>query len=337
MSADARKNYFRHMPTDHRGIWEDAGIRFGGFGHHFPAEEIHNPSPKDATTNAVEDRVIGGIGVHTRYRASDEETPALMAAEASRHALRNAGCAPDDVDVVIVSHWTDRNFVDEIGALTAAELGMKGTMAFDVAGSCAGFVQAVHTAAAFLAAPTGYRRALVASTERVTRRVRPGSKGAMLVSDGAGAVVLEAQPGAEPGLIDSVFHTDGALSHMSAAVGGQGGWVKSHPDLNHVALDHIRSAVEELLDRNKLTIDDIDWLIPHSGTEPLAKGIQNSLGADPRRVRTNLAFRGNVSSASIPTTASELREQGVVKPGDLVLSPSIGGGVWCWGSLLYRI
>lgn len=52
---------------------------------------------------------------------------------------------------------------------------------------------------------------------------------------------------------------------------------------------------------------------------------------------TNLAFRGNVSSASIPTTVSELRERGVVKPGDLVLSPSIGGGVWCWGSLLYRI
>ncbi|MCX4554912.1 ketoacyl-ACP synthase III [Streptomyces umbrinus] len=324
------------MTTGHHGIWEEAGIRFTGFGHYFPVEEIRNHGSEQATTSVVEDRVIGGVGVHTRYRAGDDETPVFMAAQAARQALADAGTSADDIDLVIVSHWTDRNYVDEVGALTAAELGMKGSMAFEVAGSCAGFIQAVHTAAAFLTSPTGYRKALVAATERVTRRVRPGSKGAMLVSDGAGAVVLESSPGAEPGLIDSVFHTDGSLAHMSVA-GGEQGWVRSHPDLNEVALGHIRDAVEEVLERNKLTLADIDWLIPHSGTEPLARGIQHKLGADPERVLTNLAFRGNVSSASIPTTVSELRERGVVKPGDLVLSPSIGGGVWCWGSLLYRI
>ncbi len=336
MQPNAGATSFSSMTTGQHGIWEDAGIRFTGFGHYFGSEEIHNQGVEDATTSHVEDRVIGGVGVHTHYRATDEETPVFMAAQASRQALEQAGVDADDIDVVIVSHWTDRNYVHEVGALTAAELGMKGSMAFEVCGSCAGFIQAVHTAASFLTSPTGYRKALVATTERVTRRVRPGSKGSMLVSDGAGACVLEATPGASPGLIDSVFHTDGSLAAMSAASGDKG-WVKSHPDLNDVALAHIGATVEEILGRNKLTISDIDWLIPHSGTEPLAKGIQHDLGADPARVLTNLAFRGNVSSASIPTTVSELRERGVVKPGDLVLSPSIGGGVWCWGSLLYRI
>ncbi|MEU3855116.1 ketoacyl-ACP synthase III [Streptomyces sp. NPDC029554] len=324
------------MNSEHHGIWSDAGIRFTGFGHYFGSEEISNESVDKATTSVVEDRVIGGVGVRTRYRAGDHETPVFMAAQASRQALDRAGVDAGDIDLVVVSHWTDRDYVHEVGALTAAELGMKGPMAFEIAGSCAGFIQAVHTAAAFLTSPIGYRKALVATTERVTRRVRPGSKGAMLVSDGAGACVLEATPGGPSGLIDSVFHTDGALAHMSAA-GGEHGWVRSHPDLNDVALSHVREAVEDLLTRNKLTMADIDWLIPHSGTEPLAKGIQHHLGADPARVLTNLSFRGNVSSASIPTTVSELLERGVVKRGDLVLSPSIGGGVWCWGGLLYRI
>lgn len=336
MPQNSDATSFSPMDTGHQGLWEGSGIRFTGYGHYFGSEEIHNESVENATTNAVEDRVIGGVGVRTRYRATDEETPVLMATRASRQALERAGVDASDIDLVVVSHWTDRNYVDEVGALTAAALGIKGPMAFEIAGSCAGYIQAVHTAAALLTSPAGYRRALVATTERVTRRVRPGSKGAMLVSDGAGACVLEANPGGASGLIDSVFHTDGSLAHMSVA-GGEQGWVRSHPDLNDVALAHVRDAVEDLLARNKLTVDDIDWLIPHSGTEPLAKGIQHHLGADPGRVLTNLSFRGNVSSASIPTTVSELLERGVVAPGDLVLSPSIGGGVWCWGGLLYRI
>ncbi|MEC4019145.1 3-oxoacyl-ACP synthase III family protein [Streptomyces sp. H27-D2] len=324
------------MTNGHSGIWGDAGIRFTGFGHYFPRETIQNESFQDATTSVVEDRVIGGIGVRTRHRAADDETPTFMASEAARQALADSGTDPAEIDLVIVSHWTDRNYRDEVGALTAAAIGANNAMAFEVAGSCAGFIQAVHTAGAFLTSPGKYRKVLVAASERVTRRVRPGSKGAMLVSDGAGAVVLEASPGGEPGLIDSVFHTDGSLADMSAAYPPHG-WVKSHPDLNDVALDHIRRAVQELLERNKLSIDDIDYLVPHSGTEPLAKGIQHSLGADPARVLTNLSFRGNVSSASIPSTVSELKQRGVLKPGQLLLSPSIGGGVWCWGGLLYRI
>jgi len=233
-----------------------------------------------------------------------------------------------------------------IGAATAVALaalghpvalGARRVNAFEVSGACAGFVHAVHTAAMFLHGPAGHRKALVVSTERFTRRVRPGSKGELVVSDGAGAAVLEAGvAGPGEGLIDSVFYSDGNLAHMSAAYPPHG-WVKSHPDLNDVAVDYVVATVRELLDRNGLSSDDLDWLVPHSGTEPFAKGVCSRTGVDPARVLTNLRDRGNVSSASIPTTVSELLRTGPLKRGDLVLSPSIGGGVWCWGGLLYRL
>lgn len=319
--------------------WAGSGVRFAGFGHSFGRVRIENTGTEQVTTSAVEDRVIGAVGVRTRYRADDGETLLDLAAAAGTRALADAGIDPLEVDVVAMTNWTDRWCAPEWGIHLASAVGADNAYGFDLNAGCAGFVFGVHTAAAQLAAPTGYRTALVVSAERFTRRVRPGSKGELAVSDAAGAAVLRrGDPGGPDGsgLIDSVVHSTARYSDLST-VSPRTGWVKSKPELNEIAVDHVLRVVEELLDRNGLSADELDWVVPHSATEPFSVMFREKIGVGPERILTNLATRGNVSSASIPTTLSEHRAAGRLRPGDLVVSPSIAGGGWMYAGLLYRI
>ncbi|WP_158882683.1 ketoacyl-ACP synthase III [Amycolatopsis anabasis] len=315
-------------------VWSTSGIEIVGLGRYFPGQPIANEDLVPTNTTPIEQQVLGVGGVRTRHRCADDQDLADLATEAVNHALSDAGIDGSEVDVLMLSNWTDRWCAPEWGALVATRVGAEHAMGFDLCGGCAGFVQGVHTAAMFLSSPAHYETAVVASAERFSRRVRPGSKGELVVSDGAGAAVLRRT--GTSGLIDSAFHSNGELSHMSTVHPGNG-WVRSQPELNDVAVKHVLIAVKDLLARNDITPDDIDWVVPHSATEPFNQALRAELGIDPDKIVNNLATRGNLSSASIPTTLSEYVERGTLQRGDLVLSPSLGGGVWCYGGLLYRL
>lgn len=320
-------------PTSTRGgIWRPHEIGIIGTGHYFPREQIVNAGAAEHSS-AIEDRILGGGGVRTHHRAGPGEGVNEMATWAARAALADAGVVPAEVDLLVMSNWTDRWCAPERGAQVATELGCTDVLAFDINYGCAGFVHGVHMAAAYLSSPAHYRTAVVVSAEQFLKRVRPGSKGEQVVGDGAGAVVL--RRGREPGLLDSVLNSDGSLSHMTTVTPDRG-WVRSDPSLNEVAVDYTIQAARTLLDRNGLRAEDIDWLIPHSATEPFQHAFQERVGVPRDRILTNLAHRGNVSSASIPTTLSEARERGQVSAGDLVLSVSLSGA-FSFGGLLYLV
>ncbi|PJE94910.1 ketoacyl-ACP synthase III [Streptomyces carminius] len=325
-------------------IWKTSGIQFSGFGRYFPRELLSNEGVEARHTTETERKVLGSGGVRTHHRAAEDEDIGYMATAAAGAALADAGLDGSEVDVLILSNWTDRWCAPEWGAQVATGIGARHAMGFDICTGCAGFVHGVHTAAMYLAGPAHYRTAVVVCSERFSRRVRPGSKGEMVVGDGAGAVVLRRtgdggdgdEGGDGPGLIDSIMRSDGTLSHMTTVHPGNG-WVRSQPELNEVAVKYVVGAAQELLERNGLRAGDVDWVVPHAATEPFNRGFEADLGIDRARILNNLAERGNTSSASIPTTLSENLEKGVVKRGDLVLSVSLGGGVWCHGGLLYRL
>lgn len=324
---------------ERKPAWDGAGITFTGLGHYFPRtlvdnEELAAANP-DLTTNAVEDKLLGDLGVRTRYRSEDDETVLYMAAEAARAALDDAGLQPDDIDLLVLSNWTDRLYGPELAPRVATDIGAGGILAFDVCGGCAGFVLGVQTSALHLTGPTGVRRALVVSSELFSRRVRPGSKGELVTGDAAGAAVLEITDAPGRGLIDSQVHTDGSKHHLTGAM-PPNGWVRSSRDLVEEAVAYASQVATQILGRNGLTVDDLDWLVPHSGTGPILDGIQKELDLPPERFASNFQIRGNLSSASIPTVLSEFTADRRIKPGDLVLAPAVGGG-WFYGALLFRV
>lgn len=322
------------MKEEH-ALWREAGIRITGYGHYYPRTRVVNETGDDPAGNAVDAAVIGGIDVRARHVADEDETPQDMARRAARQALDDAGVEPGAVDLLIVSNWTDRQFVPEFGPVTAHLLGADRALAFDLCGACTGFVHGVQTAAALLAATPHWTTAVVSSVDRFSRRVRPGSKGELIVGDAAGAVVLAKTPGGEPGLLDTLLISDGEASDTVTVLPPQG-WIKSKKTLVDVAVASHTEVAERMLARSGVKMADIDWVVPHPGTGPLHAAVRERLGIPEERFVTNFEERANTGSASIPIVLSEMAKDGRLRPGDLVLTPTVGSG-WFYGGLLFHV
>lgn len=316
-----------------QGCWSGSGIRISGIGHYFPADLVHNGPQEAGEYNAIDQAVVGQVNVRTRGVAGADETVEFMAVRAAEHALREASRDSGEVELVVVTNWTDRQWVPELGPAVAAELSAK-ALGFDLCGACTGFVHGVQTAAALMST-MDLRIAVVTCSEQFSRRVRPGSKGELVVGDAAGAVVLERGEPGDSGLIDSVLSSDGGSARTIYARRPEG-WVTSEPTLVDRAVAGNVRVAETLLARNSIRMADVDWVVPHPGTDPVHRAVREKLGISPEQFVVTMDSRGNTSSASIPIALSELWQSGRARRGDLFLTPAIGAGFF-EGGLLFRL
>lgn len=317
-----------------QGIWEGRGLSFRGFGRYFPehCEEVPEELPE---APAMEAAILGDeLGVERRHLANDTETVSFMAVRAGEMALRDAGLEPKDVDLLLLSSWSQRKWAPEEGPRVAMRLGAERALAFDICAACVGFVHGVQTGAALLTAHN-WRRALVICADQFTQRLKPGKRGSYVGGDGAGAAVLEAGPPDDSRVRDSVLLSYGEHAGVSKTHGSQG-WTVSLPTIADVAAETAGEATDVLLERSGLRTADIDWVVPHPGSERISRKLIERIGAEPEQVLTNLRTRGQTTSATIPSALSEFTESGVLRKGDVVLSPAAGAG-WYSGALLYQL
>jgi len=320
--------------NDIGNTWGGSGIGFTGFGRYFPRNRVPTAETGGAQ-NAVDRAVIGRIDVRSRHVHAEDETVAAMAVRAAREALERARVAAEEVDLLVLSSWSQRMLVPELGPQVAHGLGARRALAFDVCGACTGFIHGTQLAAALLLADEGLRTAVVVCSEEFSRRVRPGSKGELIVGDAAGAAVLGRRVPSPRGLIDSLMLSDGG-SCDAVTVLPPRGWIKSKPHLVQLGIDSHVELCTRLLARNGLTMRDVDWFVPHPGTGPMHEGIRHGLDIPEEKFVTNFEVRANTGSASVPTVLSECTDEGRFRPGDLVLASAVGSG-WFSGGLLVRL
>jgi 3-oxoacyl-[acyl-carrier-protein] synthase-3 len=339
-----------------RGRWVGSGVRITGLGHYYPRNQVRNPPPADLPEgNRVDKAVVGDVGVLTRHVSDESETVVAMGVSAVRDALLEAGRQASDLDLLILVNWTSRSLVPELAPQITEEIGAEHALAFDLCGACTGFILAVQTVAAYLVSMPEVRCAAVVCSEQMSQRVRPGSKGVYIVGDAAGAAILERRPPSsvpgssaghgeselrepeprESGLIDSVLSCRGREGDAVIAVPPEG-WLRSQPKLVTLAVEGVVSSVHRLLERNGLTIADIDWVVPHPGSDTIHRTIRDRLGVPAERFVVNFETRANTSSASIPIVLSEFTRSGRFRRGDLFLAPAIGSGLY-QGGLLFRL
>jgi 3-oxoacyl-[acyl-carrier-protein] synthase-3 len=309
-------------------------VRITGFASYLPAVMHTNDSlpPLDEPITQTD---LDRIGVHRRGWAGAGESITEMAAIASRRALERANLAAGEIDVLILANWTQRRYLPEFAPSVKRLLGADRAVAYDLGCACAGFLYGLGTASEFLRNPR-YRRALVVAAEHTAKRARPGSRGTLILGDAAGAFVLEkATHGGR--LIDYELASDGA--HAQIMDISDEGWVHTYiaqRELCALAARSILDVATRVLARNRLTLADVAWIVPHSGTAGVQAAIVRALGVPASRILTNYAEVGNVSSASIPVALDHFVATGQVRPGDLVLSAAVGGG-WYAAAALYTV
>lgn len=285
--------------------------------------------------------IVERTGIHQRHLAEKGVRTSALATEAARRALDNAGVSPSEVDLIILATSTPDFVFPSTACLVQANLGISGSAAFDVQAVCSGFVYAMTTADCFIRAGRA-RCALVIGAEVFSSILDWNDRSTcVLFGDGAGAVLLRADQ--EPGILAAQLHADGSQMNILAAAGNVAyGEVTGDPFLRMDGQAVFKQAVT-VLDKSArdvvaeagLTLDQVDWLIPHQANLRILTFLAKKLSLPLAKVIVTVDQHANTSAASIPLAFDAARQDGRIKPGQLVLMQGVGGG-FTWGSVLAR-
>ncbi len=289
--------------------------------------------------------IVQRSGIHQRHIAAEGQTTADMAIEAGWKAIEKSGLEPTDIDTVIVATTTaDRSF-PAVATKVQADLGLPRGIAFDVQAVCSGFVYALAVANSFIL--TGQsKRILLIGAEKMSALLNWEDRTTcVLFGDGAGAVILEAQAGqgdiTDRGVFSTHLYSNGNQRDLLYVDGGisstgtTGHIVMQGKEVFKYAVSYMADAVNEALKENKVTADQIDWLVPHQANIRILEATAQKLGVSMEKVIVTVGDHGNTSAASIPLALDAGVRDGRVKQGDLLLLEAMGGGL-TWGSALVR-
>jgi len=278
-------------------------------------------------------------GIRQRYLAEPDETSSTLAIAAARKALEAAGREPTDIDLIVLATSTPDMIFPSTACLVQAALGIKGGPAFDIQAVCSGFVYELATADALIR--TGvYKRALVIGAEVFSRILDWNDRGTcVLFGDGAGAVVLEASD--TPGIRAVRLHADGSHAKILCTAGGvSNGQVTGDPFLRmegqavfKLAVGVLEQNARELLEMSGLTVDQLDWTIPHQANLRILHATAKRLGMPLDKVIVTVDKHGNTSAASVPLALDVAVRDGRIQPGHNVLLQGVGGG-FTWGGAI---
>ena len=284
-------------------------------------------------------------GIHERRIARDNQFPSTLGVEASINALTVANLRPTDLDLIICTSSSPEYIFPATACLIQDQLGATKAGAFDLLAACTGFIFALNMAAQAIRSGS-IKSALVVGSEPLSRFVDWKDRNTcILFGDGAGAFVLQASetPG---GVLSAVMHSDGSGGDSLIIPGGGARYPATeasvHEGKHYIQMDGkevfrfatrvMASATQEALDAAGLTIEEIQWIIPHQANIRIIQAAARGLKLPMDRFIVNLERYGNTSTASIPIAMVEAVECGKIKPGEKLVMVGFGGGL-TWGAL----
>ncbi|MDF9302437.1 ketoacyl-ACP synthase III [Tritonibacter mobilis] len=314
-----------------------------GAGHYLPDRIVEN-AEFEATLDTSDEWICSRSGIERRHFAAEGETTSHMATRAAEAALKSAGRGADDVDAIVLATSTADLTFPSAATMVQSQLGMTKGFAFDVQAVCAGFVYALSNANALIASGQA-DRVLVIGAETFSRIMDWTDRSTcVLFGDGAGAILLEAQEGEgtskDRGILATDLNSDGRYKDLLYVDGGvstqstgylrmQGNQVFRH------AVEKLASTAHTALERAGASTDEVDWIVPHQANIRIIQGTAKKMGLPMDKVVVTVQDHGNTSAASIPLALSVGVERGQIKPGDLIVTEAIGGGL-AWGAVVLR-
>jgi 3-oxoacyl-[acyl-carrier-protein] synthase-3 len=287
-------------------------------------------------TGIAERRILKGEGKGT----SD------MAVEAVKNLLEKRGISPLDIDLVICATTTPDMQFPATANVISDKAGMTNAFGYDINAACSGFLYALTTGAQFI--ETGrYQKVLVIGGDKMSSIIDYTDRQTCIIfGDGAGCVLLE--PNTEGfGLIDSVLKSDGSgRAHLHQKAGGsvkpaslETVMSKEHyvyqegQTVFKFAVKGMADVSAEVLERNQLTGEDIDWLVPHQANKRIIDATRQRVGLPEEKVMLNIHRYGNTTNGTLPLCLWEWESQ--LRKGDKLILAAFGGG-FTWGATYIR-
>lgn len=315
-------------------------------GHYVPEDRITNHDLEQMVdTNDEWIRSRTGIS-ERRILRDDDKASSYMGIKAAREALEQRGQDPKEIDVIITGTVTPDYLFPATACLIQKAIGATNAYAFDLSAACSGFLFSLTTASNMIEAGRA-RKALVIGSDKMSSIVNFEDRSTcILFGDGAGAVLLEASDD-ETGIIDYVHHSEGDTDLMLYQPAGgslnPASQQTVREDLHYIYQDGrsvfkkatvgMADVSAEIMKRNNLGADDIDWLVPHQANKRIIDATSDRIGLDPDKVMINIQKYGNTTSGTIPLCLYDWKDK--LNYGDKLILASFGGGL-TWGAIYLK-
>lgn len=283
------------------------------------------------------------VGIKERRILKKDVGSSYMGIQAVNKLLASTGTSPDEVDLLICATSNPDYRFPSTASVIAHGCGMESKCyGYDIQAACAGFILASYDASAYIKAGL-YKKVVVVCTEKMSSMTNYEDRQTCpLFGDAAAAVLMEPTDEGD-GIIDGIFHVDGSgLEHLVYKAGGSAK-PASHESIDarehfvyqegravykHAVMDMLTSS-QDVMDRNGITVDDIQWFVPHQANLRIIEAVGSRLGIDPEKVLVNIEYRGNTSAASIPLCLDENKHR--LHKGDKIVLTAFGAG-FTWGA-----
>jgi len=319
-------------------------------GRYVPKRKMPN-SELAELVDTSDEWIYSHTGIRNRHIADDSEAASDLAYHASVRALERAALEPDQIDLVLLATSTpDYPGLPSTACIVQDRLGAKHAGAMDLVAACTGFIYGLETARAFVTSGAA-RTVLVIGSEVYSRIINWKDRDTcVLFGDGAGAVIVKRSDDetGQSGMIDSFLRSrgSGAETLMRPSGGSRSPFVVGETDVDTTklsmhgrrvymfAVGAITDVVNYLLERNNLTIDQIDHVVPHQANIRIIEAACKRGNFPQEKFFTNLEEYANTSAASIPIALHEMEETGRLRRGDTVITVGFGAGLTYGGNLI---
>lgn len=317
--------------------------RIAGIASYVP-EDILDNEMLSQMVDTNDEWIMTRVGIKQRRILKKEGAgSSFLGIKAVEKLLASTGTSPEEVDLLICATSNPDYRFPSTGSIITHNCGLKNAYSYDIQAACAGFIVALQDATGYIR--SGMRKkVVVVAAEKMSSMTNYGDRTTCpLFGDAAAAVLVE--PTTEnTGVIDGVFHVDGqGLEHLLMKAGGS---VKpaSHETIDaaehyiyqdgrnvykHAVTNMLTSSIE-VASRNGLTMEDVDWFIPHQANMRIIEAVAQRAGVAPEKVLVNIEHYGNTSAASIPLCLDEFKD--TIKKGDRLILTAFGAG-FTWGAM----
>ncbi|ANO49620.1 ketoacyl-ACP synthase III [Flavobacterium columnare] len=287
-------------------------------------------------TGIKERRILKEKGAGTSY----------LAIQAAKNLIEKSGIDPKDIDMIILATATPDMPVASTGVYVASKIGAVNAFAYDLQAACSSFLYGMSTAAAYIQSGR-YKKVLLIGADKMSSIIDYTDRATCIIfGDGAGAVLFE--PNEEGlGLQDEVLRSDGiGREYLKIDAGGsilpasketvEKGMHTVFQDGKTVfkyAVSGMADVSEKIMQRNKLSHDDVNWLVAHQANKRIIDATAERMGLDESKVLINIHRYGNTTSATLPLVLCDFEKQ--LKKGDNIVFAAFGGG-FTWGAIYLK-
>lgn len=294
-----------------------------------------------------DDWITTRTGIKERRILKDpNQGTSFMAIKAAKNLIDKSKINPEDIDMVIMATATPDLPVASSAVFTATEIGATNAFAYDLQAACSSFLYGMSTAAAYIESGR-YKKILLIGADKMSSIIDYSDRATCIIfGDGAGAVLFEPSKNGL-GIQDEYLRGDGiGREFLKIEAGGsilpssietvKNGQHYVHQEGKTVfkfAVSNMADAAERMLQRNDLTNEDINWLVPHQANKRIIEATANRVQLDSSKVMMNIHKYGNTTSATLPLLLADYENQ--LKEGDNLIFAAFGGG-FTWGAIYLK-